>query len=159
MIKDPPIGTGLNKVFEAFQRGDHGRAARSHCLQRCQPKTLTALCQGWINKDRALRVVCVELICFKNWAGPLHALLELSRLRAEIAYIPDPATAVLAWLMAPADGRELPTLEDLLRRPDWHREALCRGQGAAMFVRAPKTDYGRLRAVCGPPGPPIGIAE
>jgi len=57
--------------------------------------------------------------------------------------------ALVGWLMAPADSRELPTLEDLLARPAWQREALCRGEAVAMFVRAPKADYGRLRAVCG----------
>jgi WhiB family redox-sensing transcriptional regulator len=57
--------------------------------------------------------------------------------------------ALIHWLMAPDVPEASVTLEDILHRPEWHREALCCGEGAAMFVRAPTTDYGRLRAVCG----------
>jgi WhiB family transcriptional regulator, redox-sensing transcriptional regulator len=57
--------------------------------------------------------------------------------------------ALALWLMAPEAPDGPLTLEDFLHRPEWHREALCRGEGVAMFVRAPKADYGRLRAVCG----------
>ncbi len=53
------------------------------------------------------------------------------------------------WCMAPGVPDEPLTLEDFLRRPEWHQQALCRGEGAAMFVRGPKADYGRLRAICG----------
>jgi WhiB family transcriptional regulator, redox-sensing transcriptional regulator len=57
--------------------------------------------------------------------------------------------AVALWGMTPyAPDVEL-TLEDFLHRPEWHQQALCRGEAVAMFVRAPKADYGRLRAVCG----------
>jgi WhiB family transcriptional regulator, redox-sensing transcriptional regulator len=31
----------------------------------------------------------------------------------------------------------------------WQEQALCRGQGTSLFIRGPKADYGRLRAVCG----------
>src|ERR1039458_1461903 len=57
--------------------------------------------------------------------------------------------ALIRWLMVPG-AEEVPLrLEDFLNPPEWHQQALCRGEGVAMFVRAPKADYGRLRAVCG----------
>jgi WhiB family redox-sensing transcriptional regulator len=33
------------------------------------------------------------------------------------------------------------TLENVLRRPAWHRQASCRGSGAAEFVRNPRAVY------------------
>jgi WhiB family transcriptional regulator, redox-sensing transcriptional regulator len=43
--------------------------------------------------------------------------------------------AFVRWLMV-ADARELPTLEDLLGRPEWQRRAACRGEGTEGFVLA-----------------------
>ncbi len=56
--------------------------------------------------------------------------------------------AIIAWLISPGRGEQLPTPDLLLGRPSWHTDALCRGQGAALFVRGAKADYGRLREVC-----------
>ena len=50
----------------------------------------------------------------------------------------------LEWLMTPGADHLL-TLQDFLGRPAWHSEALCRGQGPALFVRGPTADYGALR--------------
>lgn len=57
---------------------------------------------------------------------------------------------VVRWLMSPAGGPDdLPTLEDLLGRPAWQREAACRGQAAGEWVRkSPGADYGAQRAIC-----------
>jgi WhiB family transcriptional regulator, redox-sensing transcriptional regulator len=33
-----------------------------------------------------------------------------------------------------ADLKELPTLEDLIGRPEWQRRAACRGRGTQRFV-------------------------
>jgi WhiB family redox-sensing transcriptional regulator len=43
--------------------------------------------------------------------------------------------AFVRWLMV-ADLKELPTLEDLLGRPEWQRRAACRGEGTEGFVLA-----------------------
>ncbi len=51
-------------------------------------------------------------------------------------------------LMAPPGAPELPTLEDLLRRPDWHQKAACRGQGTHSFFSGAPDNLDRARAVC-----------
>jgi hypothetical protein len=39
------------------------------------------------------------------------------------------------------EAAEVPlTLEDFLRRPDWHQQAVCRGVGPAEQVRGSKAD-------------------
>lgn len=47
-----------------------------------------------------------------------------------------------------ADTRELPSIEDLLKRPAWHRKAACRGAGPDAFFpkRGGATKEGR--AMC-----------
>jgi WhiB family transcriptional regulator, redox-sensing transcriptional regulator len=40
------------------------------------------------------------------------------------------------------------TLEDFLRRPAWHAEALCRGRGTEPFSRGPKSDHSAVKVVC-----------
>ena len=44
------------------------------------------------------------------------------------------------WLMNPG-GEELPSLEDLLRRPRWHLWAACRGVGHKGFVASRGVKY------------------
>ena len=41
--------------------------------------------------------------------------------------------AELRWMMSGPDNHDLPTLESLLARPSWHRQAACRGMGADTF--------------------------
>jgi Transcription factor WhiB len=41
------------------------------------------------------------------------------------------------------------TLEDFLRRPGRHRDALRRGVGPSDYVHGPKADYEAVRALCG----------
>ncbi|HEX4126031.1 MAG TPA: WhiB family transcriptional regulator [Acidimicrobiales bacterium] len=31
---------------------------------------------------------------------------------------------------------------------EWHKQAACKGQGPAAFVRGPKSDYGSIRQLC-----------
>ena len=57
--------------------------------------------------------------------------------------------ALLEWLMRPLTEDIPVTLEDLLRRPAWHRRAACRGCGWAEFVRSHGTTYGSAhKAMC-----------
>jgi hypothetical protein len=45
------------------------------------------------------------------------------------------ARASVEWLMvADSHGRDLLTLADVLRPPEWHRLAACRGVGTAVFM-------------------------
>jgi WhiB family transcriptional regulator, redox-sensing transcriptional regulator len=64
------------------------------------------------------------------------------------SYIRPVNRAVLDWMMQPGRGEQLPTLETLLQRPEWHQDAACRDMVPARFVRSPGTDYGGLRALC-----------
>lgn len=59
--------------------------------------------------------------------------------------MPDP---VVAWLMSPGRGEQLPALEDWLRRPAWHSRAVCRGTGTAAFSQGRGGDYGPARELC-----------
>jgi WhiB family redox-sensing transcriptional regulator len=45
----------------------------------------------------------------------------------------DQHAALLRWLMTPAVPA-LPTLDELLHRPEWHQRAACRGLGVDAFV-------------------------
>lgn len=49
---------------------------------------------------------------------------------------------LLDWLMQPHAGHIPVTLEDVLRRPEWHRDAACRGSGASGFVKSTGGAYG-----------------
>jgi len=42
--------------------------------------------------------------------------------------------ALLGWLMAPDAPDETLTLEDFLKRPEWHQRAACRGVGVDQFI-------------------------
>lgn len=50
--------------------------------------------------------------------------------------------ALIAWLMIPEAG-PMPTLEDLLRRPEWHQRAACRGVGVETFIAGRGGQYRR----------------
>ncbi len=60
---------------------------------------------------------------------------------------PDPAAAV--WLMTP-DAPEPPrlALEDLYRRPEWQRQASCRGMGPDAHFPALGRSLAAARAAC-----------
>ena len=65
--------------------------------------------------------------------------------------MPDPATAVTAWLMTPGIGVQLPTLEDLTHRPAWQTQAACRGLLVDTFFPSPgvsAAQMAKVRAVC-----------
>lgn len=47
-----------------------------------------------------------------------------------------------------AEGRDLPDLEQLLRRPAWHERAACRGMGTRMFFPPPGNTPSRPRQIC-----------
>lgn len=54
----------------------------------------------------------------------------------------DHATA--AALMMPGDL----SLDELVRRPIWHRQAACRGRGTAAFFPSPGDSLAAARAIC-----------
>ncbi len=62
--------------------------------------------------------------------------------------MPDPATALVAWLMTPGIGEELPDLEDLAHRPGWTKRAQCRGEDRALFFPALGANAAKARAIC-----------
>ena len=68
--------------------------------------------------------------------------------RCTVGNVPDPATAVLSWLMTPGIGEQLPTLEDLCRRPPWQRRAACRGESIETFIPRPGGNFTRARELC-----------
>ena len=49
--------------------------------------------------------------------------------------VSDPATAVLTWLMSPGAGEQLPSLEEVLRRPGWMELAAWNYQTRPIDVR------------------------
>jgi hypothetical protein len=57
--------------------------------------------------------------------------------------------ALIDLLMMAPGAPELPTLADLLRRPDWQQDAACRGVGVRAWFSAAPTNVDRARAVCG----------
>ena len=63
--------------------------------------------------------------------------------------MPDPAEAVVAWLMCPnSRHQELPDLEDWITRPPWQARAACRGEGAARWIAGRGKKYDGQRATC-----------
>lgn len=54
----------------------------------------------------------------------------------------DHATA--AALMVPGDV----SLDELVKRPSWHRQAACRGRGTAAFFPSPGDSLAAARAIC-----------
>ncbi len=57
--------------------------------------------------------------------------------------------AEVAWLMAPDVPDERLTLEDFLRRPEWHQQAACSGQGVRTWFTGASETVERARAICG----------
>jgi WhiB family redox-sensing transcriptional regulator len=56
---------------------------------------------------------------------------------------------MIRWLMTPGD-EDPPSLEALLRRPEWHRRAACRGVGSGGFVVVQGGQYDdQARRLCG----------
>jgi WhiB family redox-sensing transcriptional regulator len=62
--------------------------------------------------------------------------------------VPDPASAVLSWLMAPGIGEPLTFLEELVRRPVWQRYGACRGESIEMFVPSVGGNFTKARDLC-----------
>jgi WhiB family redox-sensing transcriptional regulator len=59
--------------------------------------------------------------------------------------------ATVAWLMAPHAPHEPTTLEELLARPEWQRQAACRGMDSDVFIAAGKgtgESYVTAKAAC-----------
>lgn len=57
--------------------------------------------------------------------------------------------ALIGWLMTPEASATAVTLEEMLRRPDWHQRAACRGVGPSDYVRGPRGNYEAVRGLCG----------
>lgn len=59
---------------------------------------------------------------------------------------------VVAWMMSPRSADQvLPTLEQLLQRPTWMKQAACRGQDTSLFFpsKGPSpARVARVRALC-----------
>jgi WhiB family transcriptional regulator, redox-sensing transcriptional regulator len=55
---------------------------------------------------------------------------------------------LLEWLMQPHAGHIPVMLEDILHRPEWHRDAACRGSGASGFIKSTGGAYGATRQKC-----------
>jgi hypothetical protein len=65
--------------------------------------------------------------------------------------VPDPATAVLKWLMAPGTGsEEFPNIRDLFVRPAWMKQAACVGKPVELFFprRGASATVARVRELC-----------
>ena len=70
--------------------------------------------------------------------------------RAGAGHTPWPAVnvALVEWLMLPDAPDPAAVLADLLRRPPWHQDALCRGVGVEQFFIERGSQYGASRALC-----------
>jgi WhiB family redox-sensing transcriptional regulator len=52
-------------------------------------------------------------------------------------------------MRAPGAPDDIPeSIEDWLRSPAWHAQALCRGTGTEAFIKGPKDRYETAKAVC-----------
>ena len=85
--------------------------------------------------DRSRRSECLAFF-LRNHVDPVGPrqepkLSELEALRITKALATE---ASIEWLMVDdGHGRDLLTFSDLLRRPEWHRRAACRGSGTSAF--------------------------
>ena len=71
--------------------------------------------------------------------------------RPRVRAVPtDPATAVLAWLMAPGSGVQLPLLQELTHRPAWMDSAACAGMPIETFfpAKGQSVAAANARAIC-----------
>lgn len=55
---------------------------------------------------------------------------------------------VIEWMMAGPDHRDLPTLQDLLGRPQWMARGACRGMDTDLFVTRRGESLDAAREVC-----------
>jgi WhiB family transcriptional regulator, redox-sensing transcriptional regulator len=62
--------------------------------------------------------------------------------------VPDPATAVLTWLMSPGIGEQPPSLDEVLPRPTWVELAACAGMPIEVFFPSHGHTAAAARAVC-----------
>jgi WhiB family redox-sensing transcriptional regulator len=65
--------------------------------------------------------------------------------------VPDPATAILTWMISGEQSDPSAWLAELTRRPWWHARAACRGAGADGFIigrGANESIMARARAIC-----------
>ncbi len=62
--------------------------------------------------------------------------------------VPDPASALIAWLMTPGIGEQLPTPDDLAHRPAWMKRAQCRGVDRDLFFPDHGVKGTRARMIC-----------
>ena len=62
--------------------------------------------------------------------------------------VPDPASALIAWLMTPGRGEQLPGVEDLAHRPTWMKRAHCRGVDRDLFFPEHGGNGTRARVIC-----------
>jgi len=57
--------------------------------------------------------------------------------------------AFLRWLMTADPGADIPeTIGELYRRPSWHQDAACRGQGVRSWFSEAPANLDRARTVC-----------
>jgi WhiB family transcriptional regulator, redox-sensing transcriptional regulator len=57
--------------------------------------------------------------------------------------------ALIGWLMSSEASATAVTLEEMLRRPEWHQRAACRGVGPSDYVRGRGANYESAKTVCG----------
>ena len=64
--------------------------------------------------------------------------------------VPDPATAVLTWLMSPGSGEQLPLLQEVIHRPAWMDSPACAGLPIDVFFPAKGQSVvaANARAIC-----------
>ena len=56
--------------------------------------------------------------------------------------------ALIGWLMTPEASATAVTLEEMLRRPEWHQRAACKGVGPSDYVRGRGANYEAVRPLC-----------
>jgi hypothetical protein len=61
--------------------------------------------------------------------------------------LPDPAMALLGWLMQPSQP-PIPSIEDLVERPEWMDRAACRGRGTDAFFPSRRGRTRAAKAMC-----------
>ena len=62
--------------------------------------------------------------------------------------MPDEATAGLQWLMSAGRGEQLPSLEEVLRRPAWISRAACKGLPIGVFFPSHGQTASAGRRIC-----------
>ena len=62
--------------------------------------------------------------------------------------VPDPDTAVLTWLMSPRSGAQLPSHEEISRRPSWMELVACAGTRIEVFFPVRGQTAAAARVIC-----------